>query len=72
MAWWAARVWADLSTSRTRGALRLTAGGGMDYETPWFDHHLAIRIFQADYEYMHINWGPVSLARRGATSTPRA
>jgi len=36
----------------------LTAGGGMDYETPWFDHKLAIRIFQADYEYMHVNWGP--------------
>jgi len=36
----------------------LTAGGGMDYETPWFDHKFAIRIFQADYEYMHVNWGP--------------
>ena len=36
----------------------LTAGGGMDYETPWFNHKLAIRIFQADYEYMHVNWGP--------------
>jgi hypothetical protein len=36
----------------------LTAGGGMDYETPWFNHHLAIRLFQADYEYMHANFGP--------------
>jgi len=36
----------------------LTAGGGMDYETPWFDHKLAIRIFQADYQYYHVNWGP--------------
>jgi outer membrane protein OmpA-like peptidoglycan-associated protein len=36
----------------------LTAGGGMDYETPWFNHHLAIRIFQADYEYMHADFGP--------------
>jgi OmpA family len=36
----------------------LTAGGGMDYETPWLNHHLAIRIFQADYQYMHVNWGP--------------
>jgi hypothetical protein len=35
----------------------LTAGGGMDYETPWFNHHLAIRIFQADYEYMHADFG---------------
>ena len=36
----------------------LTVGGGMDYETPLFDHHLAIRIFQADYEYIHEDWGP--------------
>lgn len=36
----------------------LTAGGGMDYDTPWFNHHLGIRLFQADYEYFHVNWGP--------------
>ncbi|SPE17396.1 PKD domain containing protein [Candidatus Sulfotelmatomonas gaucii] len=35
----------------------LTAGGGMDIETPWFNHHLAIRLFQADYEYMHADFG---------------
>ncbi len=35
----------------------LTVGGGLDYETPWFDHHLAIRLFQADYEYMHVDFG---------------
>jgi hypothetical protein len=34
-----------------------TVGGGLDYETPWFNHHLAIRVFQADYEYMHANFG---------------
>jgi hypothetical protein len=38
----------------------LAAGGGMDIETPAFNHHLAIRLFQADYEYMHLNWGPGS------------
>jgi hypothetical protein len=38
----------------------LTAGGGMDIETPAFNHHLAIRLFQADYQYMHLNWGPGS------------
>jgi outer membrane protein OmpA-like peptidoglycan-associated protein len=37
----------------------LTVGGGMDYETPWFNHRLAIRLFQADYEYMHADFGPV-------------
>src|ERR1700676_4470785 len=36
----------------------LTAGGGLDYETPFFNHHLAIRLFQADFQYMHDNWGP--------------
>ena len=34
-----------------------TVGGGMDYETPLFNHHLAIRVFQADYEYMHADFG---------------
>jgi hypothetical protein len=34
----------------------LTAGGGMDYGTPFFNHHLAIRIFQADFQYTHENW----------------
>jgi hypothetical protein len=35
----------------------LTIGGGMDYETPWFNHRLALRVFQADYEYMHTDFG---------------
>lgn len=33
-------------------------GGGWDYNTPWFNHRLAIRIFQADAEYIHANYGP--------------
>jgi hypothetical protein len=49
----------------------LTAGGGMDYETPWFDHHLAIRLFQADYEYMHINWGSGVFEGRGSFDSAR-
>jgi len=43
----------------------LTAGGGMDMETPWFNHHLAIRVFQADYEYMHLNYGPGGVDSNG-------
>jgi hypothetical protein len=35
----------------------VTVGGGLDYNTPWFNHHLSIRIIQADYEYMHVNFG---------------
>jgi hypothetical protein len=49
----------------------LTAGGGMDYETPLFDHHLAIRLFQADYEYMHVNWGPGILGGRANLNSAR-
>lgn len=37
----------------------ITAGGGVDYNTPWLDHHFAIRIFQADYQYVHDNMYPV-------------
>jgi hypothetical protein len=48
----------------------LTAGGGMDYNTPFFNHHLAIRIFQADYQYTHENWpsgrGNFNMARLSA------
>jgi hypothetical protein len=43
------------SPNDTFGAY-LEAGGGMDYQTPFFSHHLAIRIFQADYQYTHENW----------------
>lgn len=35
----------------------LTAGGGVDYETPWFNRRLAIRVFQADYNYIHADFG---------------
>ncbi len=35
----------------------LTIGGGLDYETPFFHHHLAIRVFQADFQYTHENLG---------------
>jgi hypothetical protein len=35
----------------------ITAGGGLDYETPWLNHRLAIRLFQADYEWMHADFG---------------
>ena len=36
----------------------LTVGGGMDYATPLFHHHLAIRVFQADYQYTHEDFAP--------------
>ena len=36
----------------------LTVGGGMDYDLPWMNHRFALRLFQADYEYMHADFGP--------------
>jgi outer membrane protein OmpA-like peptidoglycan-associated protein len=36
----------------------LTAGGGLDYATPWFGRHLSVRLFQADYQYIHDDFGP--------------
>jgi len=35
----------------------ITVGGGMDYDLPWMNHRFALRIFQADYEYMHADFG---------------
>jgi hypothetical protein len=49
----------------------LTAGGGLDYETPWFNHHLALRLFQADFEYMHADWGPIIFGGRANIDAAR-
>jgi hypothetical protein len=49
----------------------LTVGGGMDYNTPLFHHKLAIRLFQADYEYMHADFGPVPYGGRANINAAR-
>ena len=36
----------------------LKVGGGLDYDTPLFNHHLGVRLFQADYVYTHADFGP--------------
>ena len=46
--WWEQETWGVV----------VTAGGGLDYATPLFNHHLAIRVFQADYQYNHDNFSP--------------
>jgi hypothetical protein len=56
--------------SRTWGPA-LTVGGGMDYNTPLFNHHLAIRLFQADYEYMHADFGPIVYGGRANINAAR-
>ena len=54
----------------------LTAGGGMDYDLPFFNHRFSLRLFQADYRYIHEDYGPYTLLRRagqcGWTREPRA
>jgi hypothetical protein len=42
-----------------------TVGGSLDVATPAFDHHLSIRLYQADYQYVHANF---SAAQGGSTS----
>jgi len=42
----------------------LTLGGGLDYNTPWLHRRLAIRLFQADYSYMHADFGPTGYGGR--------
>lgn len=36
----------------------ITAGGGMDYNLPWFNGMFGLRIFEADYRYIHEDFGP--------------
>ena len=33
-----------------------TGGGGLDVETPALHHHLAVRLFQGDYQYLHASF----------------
>ena len=49
----------------------VTVGGGMDYETPWMNHRIAIRIFQADYEYMHADFGSAPTEGRANINAAR-
>ena len=43
--------------SYTWGPL-VKVGGGLDYDTPLFNHRLGIRLFQADFVYTHADFGP--------------
>ncbi len=36
----------------------LTAGGGMDYDLPFFKNMFSLRLFEADYRYIHADFGP--------------
>ena len=43
-----------------RWGTSLTAGGGMDFPLPIMHHKLSWRVFQADYQYMHVSFGPAN------------
>jgi outer membrane protein OmpA-like peptidoglycan-associated protein len=36
----------------------LAVGGGMDYDLPFFNHMFSYRLFQADFRYVHTDFGP--------------
>ena len=43
----------------------LTAGGGMDYDLPFFNNKFSLRLFQADYRYIHEDYGPTTTIPTG-------
>lgn len=43
----------------------LTVGGGVDIPTRLLHHHLSLRLFQADFEYAHVNFGPLQATQGG-------
>jgi hypothetical protein len=50
----------------------LTAGGGMDYDLPWFNHKFSLRLFEADYRYVHADFGPYTPPPTPGTGGGRA
>ena len=50
----------------------LTAGGGMDYDIPYFNNRFSLRIFEADYRYIHADFGPYTPAPTIGTGGGRA
>jgi outer membrane protein OmpA-like peptidoglycan-associated protein len=48
-----------------------TGGGGLDYNTPLFNHHLALRLFQADYQFNHQDFGDFNMLRLSAGAVIR-
>jgi hypothetical protein len=52
-----------------------TVGAGFDYVLPFWNHHLALRPMQIDYEYAHVNYGAapaITPATTGGTANINA
>lgn len=50
----------------------LTAGGGMDYDLPFFNNRFSLRLFEADYRYIHADFGPYTPPPTGGVMGGRA
>ncbi len=50
----------------------LTVGGGMDYSIPYFNNMFSLRLFEADYRYVHDDFGPYTPAPTGGVGGGRA
>ncbi len=50
----------------------LTAGGGMDYDLPFFHNMFSLRLFEADYRYIHTDYGPATTVPTGGVLGGRA
>jgi outer membrane protein OmpA-like peptidoglycan-associated protein len=48
-----------------------TGGGGLDYNTPLFNRHLAIRLFQADYQFNRQDFNDFNMLRLSAGAVYR-
>jgi hypothetical protein len=40
-----------------------TAGAGLDLVLPFFNNHVALRVIQADFNYSHVDYGPLDPAQ---------
>ena len=50
----------------------LVVGGGMDYDLPFFNHAIGLRLFEADYRYTHADFGPSTTVPTGQILGGRA
>ena len=50
----------------------LNVGGGMDYDLPWMNNRFSLRLFQADFRYIHANFGPFTAVPTTGTTGGRA
>jgi hypothetical protein len=41
----------------------VTVGAGLDLVLPYFNNHVALRVIQADFDYSHVDYGPVDPAQ---------